>query len=246
MIENELKAEISNEALATVAGYSALAGLSPLIPIPFVDDFIMVRIHRRLCRELFAGHDMYLSDAGAKTLTDSPSNLIGGAFRKLFLWPIKKLIGKVLFFLAIKRCADVAAAVFHEGWLLARALEQEYIPHELLRRGDLATLKHLRVAIIASRESVDPSPTQAAMKSAFGVSREVFFATLSSVKGALKRKTNEDDRLEAAEKEVAPIAQRIQNEINTHWSSGAALDSALRVSLDAPISQTLTPRANTP
>ncbi len=36
--------------------------------------------------------------------------------------------------------------------MLARSLEQEYVPVELLRRGDLATLKSLRNVIIAARD----------------------------------------------------------------------------------------------
>ncbi len=224
-------AEISSDALATVAGYSALAGLCPLIPIPFVDDFIIVRIHRRLCWVLFDKHGLHLSENGAKTMTRSPSNVVGGFVKTLLLWPIKKLITKMVYVLAVKSCADVAATMFNEGWLLARALEQGYTSTELLQRGDWETLKRLRAAIISARQAVDPSPTQAAMRSAFGVGREVFFATLASVRNALKGATN-DDRLEAAEQEVAPIAQRIQDEIRKHWVSGPLLDAELKKALD--------------
>jgi uncharacterized protein (DUF697 family) len=232
MSENRLNAEISDEALAVVAGYSALAGLCPLIPIPFVDDFIIVRIHRRLNSVLFTQHDIRLSDSGAKALTESPSNLFGGAFRKLVFWPIKKLITKLVYVLAVKSCADVAATVFNEGWLLARALEQGYVPAELLSRGDLATLKRLRTAIVKAREAVDPSPTQAVMKSAFSVGREVFSATLSSVRNVLKSAGANDERLQAAEQQVAPITQRIQDEILEHWMTGPLLDAELKKALE--------------
>lgn len=232
MSENTVNVEISDEALASIAGYSALAGLTPLIPIPFVDDVVMVRIHRRLCAVLFGLRDMELSDAGAKALTESPSKFLSSTFKKLVFWPIKKLITKIVYVLAIKSCADIAAAVFHEGWLLARALEQEYVPSDLLRSGDPATMKRLRVAIISAREAVDPSPTQAAMRSAFGVGKEVFSSILSSVRGVLKRGGGDEDRLNAAEHEVAPIANRIQDEIAKHWSSGPLLDAELRKALD--------------
>lgn len=230
-MNDTLKAEISDEALAAVAGYSALAGLCPLIPIPFVDDFIMVRIHRRLCWVLFSKHNIPLSDKGAKALTDSPSNLLGGVFRKLFLWPIKKLITKLVYFLAVKACADVAADMFNEGWLLARVLEQNYVPEDLLRRGDIATLKRLRTAIIKAREAVDPSATQAVMKSAFGVGRELFFATVSSLREVLKTANDRDERLQAAKEEVAPITERIQQEVLKNWVSGPQLDAELKKAL---------------
>ncbi len=229
-------AAISGDALATVAGYSALAGLCPLIPIPFVDDFIIERIHRRLCWVLFNQHGSQLSDAGAKALSNSPSNLFGGVFRTLIFWPIKKLITKLVYVLAVKSCADVASTVFNEGWLLARALEQKYVPVDL----DVAALESLRTAIIKAREAVDPSPTQAAMRSAFGVGQEVFSATLSSVRKVLKGAAK-DDRLDAAEQEVAPIAHRIQAEILKHWNSGPQLDAELKKALNISDARPIAP-----
>ncbi|MEZ4461219.1 MAG: hypothetical protein R3E66_16170 [bacterium] len=218
--------------MTAIASHSALAGLCPLIPIPFVDDFIIVRIHRRLCRVLLKQHAIELSDAGARTLTHSPSNLLGGIVRKLVFWPIKKLITKLVYVLAVKSCADVAATVFNEGWLLARAIEQEYVPMDLVQRGDYSTLRDLRNAILKAREAVDPSPTQAVMRSAFSVGRGVFAATLSSLRGVLGGTDKNDERLEAAEKEVAPITQRIQEEIVSHWLSGPVLDAELRKALN--------------
>jgi uncharacterized protein (DUF697 family) len=223
--------EISDGALTIVAGYSALAGLCPLIPVPFVDDFIIVRIHRRMCRDLCNRHDFYLSDDAARILTDKPSKILSGIFRKILFWPIKKLITKVVYVLAVKSCADVAAVIFHEGWLLARVLEKKYVPLDALRQGDSATLERLRDAIIAAREHVDPSPTQAVMRSAYGVGREVFSSTLSELRKTLVRSGTNDERMDAAEQKVAPITQRIQDEVRKHWLSGPLLDAELRKAL---------------
>lgn len=230
MVE-KTEVQISDAALKSVAIHSALAGLCPLIPVPFVDDLIIERIHRRLNRELFELNGLTLSDGNAKTLAESPSKLMAAALKKIIFWPIKKLITKVVYFLAIKSCADVAASIFHEGWLLARALEAGYVPQELLQRGDPPTIKRLRAVIIRAREAVDMSPTQAVMRSAFGVGREVFGEVLSALRKTLLTSKSEGERLSAAKEDVGGITDRIVDEVRRHWSHGAALDEALRASI---------------
>ena len=221
---------ISDGALGLVAGYSALAGLCPLIPVPFVDDIIIGRIHRRLYQKLCTRHDFYLTARDAKILTSKPSSFLAGAFKSLVLWPVKKIVRKVVYVLAVKSCADVAAAVFNEAWLLARTLEQNYVPRDALARGEKQALEQLRDAMIAAVAHVDPQPTQQAMRSAFGVGRELFGAVVDSVRGTLGG-AGDDDRIDAAEEQTAPISERIQDEIRAHWSNGPALDAALREAL---------------
>lgn len=235
MALDDVSVGISDRALTHVAGYSALAGLCPLIPIPFVDDFIIVRIQRRLYQVIATQHDFYLSVDGAKTLTERPSTLLTSTFKKLVLWPVKKIVTKLVYFLAVKSCADVAATVFHEGWLFAHALERRYVSLDALARGDQRAIEQLRDAIVEAREHVDPSPTQQAMRSAFGVGREVFGGVLRSIRGVLSKGGSEEARLDAAEHEAAPIAHRIQSEIRKHWSNGPALDAALRRALQVDV-----------
>ena len=222
---------LSDGALSIVASYSAVAGLCPLIPIPFLDDVIITRVHRRLCQQLCARHNFYLSTDGAKKLTDTPSNLLASAFTAIVMFPIKKLLTKIVYVLAVKSCADVAAGLFHEGWLLARALEQEYVPLDAMARGDEATLLRLRRGVLTARAQVDPQPTRIVMNSAFGVGREVFREIVRSMRRALRKSDSPDDRLDAAQASAAPIAERIQDEIRRHWSNGPALDAALRQAL---------------
>lgn len=224
-------AGISDGALATIAGYSAVAGLCPLIPVPFLDDVIITRVHRRLCQVLCSRHNFYLSSDGAATMTSRPSNLLAGALISVLMWPVKKILRKLVYVLAIKSCADVAAVVFHEGWLFARALEQEYVPLEAMARGDEPTMRRLRDAIIVARDRVDLQPTRLVMSSAFGVGREVFTPMLKSIRGVVSRTEPGDERIDAAEETASPIANRIQDEIRKHWSNGPELDAALRRAL---------------
>lgn len=230
--EAEEAVGVTDEALSTVASHSAIAGLCPLIPIPFVDDLIIERIHRNMVHNLCKQHDFYLSPAYVKLLTESPSSFLSGALKSVLLYPVKKLIRKVVYVLAIKSCADVASVVFHEGWLLARAFEQDYVDKQAIAHGDRDAIRALRKAICEARDHVDPSPTTQVMHSAFGVGKEVFDAILTAMKGVLTSNDDEASRLDAAQKEAAPIADRIQAEIRQHWANGDALDAALRTALD--------------
>ena len=120
---DEQRTNVSDAALRTIASHCAVAGLCPLIPIPFVDDLIVERIHRRMNASLCEQHGIKLLPLSSKLLAESESDLLNGALKGLLMWPIKKLLRKMLIVLAIKNCVDVATEVFHEGWLLARALE---------------------------------------------------------------------------------------------------------------------------
>ncbi len=224
------KVEISDAATRKIAAHCAMAGLCPLIPIPFVDDMIIKRIHRRLVRELFEQHELRLSPEGAKTLTSRESRFLAGALKSIVFWPIKKILRKVVYVLAIKSCADVAAAMFHEGWLMARALECRYVPLDELSHENETALQALRAGIIAARDSVDPSVTRDAMRSAFDVGGELFGSLIDGVRGALGS-GSEEERLKGAEREAAPIARRIQASMSSTWSKGADLDAALRGAL---------------
>ena len=155
------------------------------------------------------------------------SRFHNGALKSLLLWPLKKLLRKVVIVLALKNCADVAAEVFHEGWLLARAVEQGYVDLEEVRKNKPSALRALRSAIISAREEIDPDLTRQVMRSAFDVSAEVFSDLVSSTKRAMS-KAAEGERLDAAAREVTPLTDRIERAISEQWSNGAALDAALR------------------
>ena len=212
------KIGLSEPSLHLVAGYAALAGICPLIPIPFVDDMIVRRIHRRLCQKLAERSGFDLSKEAAKSIV---------------LWPVKKIIRKVVYVLAIKSCADVATAIFHDGWLFARALEQKYVDHDALARGDKETLLHLRDGIVEARDRVDPNSTRQIMQTAFGVGREVFDTILSAIRHAWRDAEGaREDRVDAVIGEVSELTRRIEDELRKHWSLGPELDRALRNSLD--------------
>ena len=221
--ENDIR--LSDESFHQIATSAALAGACPLIPVPFVDDAIIEQVRRRMYTKIAATRGVSLSSADARFLGARVSNVFTHLLTGVVLWPAKKLLRKLLYFLAIKSCADVATSVFHEGWLFARAVEQSYIDVDALGVGDLTTVRDLRKAIIAAQEAVNPSATRLAMRSAFGVGREALRSLAFGLKGMVSR--DGDGDLDAAENEVAPISTRIEDELRRHWSLAKDLDEAL-------------------
>jgi len=157
---------ISPRALRIVAAHSAIAGLCPLIPLPYVDDLLIRRINGRMCKTLFEAHDLTLTSSAERVLTDTPSKWLRGAVTSVALFPVRKAMRKIVYVLAIRDCADVASAVFHDGWLLAYLLE-----HGGQRRGpaldDTRYLQKVRKAMRRTYQEIDPAPLRRALVGAF-------------------------------------------------------------------------------
>ena len=151
---------ISSHSLRIVASHSAVAGLCPLIPLPYVDDVLIHRITRRMFQALFAAHGLTLTPAGARALKAGQPGWLRGAATSMALFPVKKLIRKVVYLLAIKDCGDVASMVFHDGWLIAHLLEHP--PHgETLT--DPKVLRRVRKKMQQTYEDIDPAPLRRAL-----------------------------------------------------------------------------------
>lgn len=151
---------ISPHSLRIVASHSAVAGLCPLIPLPYVDDVLIRRISRRMFQALFAAHGLTLTQAGEKALLAGQTGWLRGAATSMALFPIKKLMRKVVYLLAIKDCGDVASAVFHDGWLIAHLLEHPPRGETLT---DPKVLRRVRKKMQQTYADIDPAPLRRAL-----------------------------------------------------------------------------------
>ena len=160
--------DLSSRSSRIIATHSAIAGLCPLIPLPFVDDMVIRRIHRRMCVALFEAHGLQLTPAGAKALTAAPSGWMRGAATSMALFPLRKVMRKIVYLLAIKDCSEVASAVFHDGWLLAQLLEHPPAGRKAGQALDNPKyLKKVRKAMLGTYVDVDPAPLRRALVGAF-------------------------------------------------------------------------------
>lgn len=136
--------------------YSVMAGLCPLIPVPFLDDMILGYVTRRMTHKLLGSYGLTPTDAQVKQLTRERAGCPLGCLHGMVLYPIKKVLKKILFFLAFKTCIEVASRWFHRGYLLAIATQRGLLTAQTLRSE--AALWPLVLAIEETLIETDTSP----------------------------------------------------------------------------------------
>lgn len=108
--------------------YSVLGGLCPLIPVPFVDDWALGQVQRRMLSEVAQDAGVALSFRGRKILTGGgegwPGCLgsIAWAFREVVGAVLGWLFRTVFYFLTIRRSVRRSAETLHLGFLVDHAL----------------------------------------------------------------------------------------------------------------------------
>ena len=113
---------LPDPASAALLRDAVLVGLTPLIPLPFVDDLARVALRRRLVRGVAAEEGVDLAPAMVEALAGEPAGGCLGTLPKLVLYPINKIFRKIFFFLEVKRAVDLVSTSWHYGWLLQVAL----------------------------------------------------------------------------------------------------------------------------
>lgn len=186
---------LPHEAWQTLLTHSVLGGLCPLIPVPFLDDYVIGKLQARMFVKLFEAKGLELSPEGTKLLLEKDSALLGQALKSMAMYPIKKLLGKLLYFLTVKACADVGSALFHEGWLLAAVLERGHLPRPLLEGEDIRAFRAVRSATLETLEEIDTSPINQSWTLALKQSKALGQGALESLSGFFRR---EDTDVEGA------------------------------------------------
>lgn len=116
------------DTLRTIVFHSVLAGLTPLIPIPFADDLVKTYVQRRCIRQISGTYGVQLTKPDLKTLADDPdSGFFRGAVLEVVLYPAKKIFRKAFFVLEIKRAVDTVSLTFHRGLLTHHAFQAGWI-----------------------------------------------------------------------------------------------------------------------
>lgn len=159
---------VDYEQFRSVTFYGVLGALCPLVPVPFLDDWLLARVRRRMVDELTSRQGLTLSDEEKATLAGADEGRrFPGCFatlawvsRKVVLKLIKKIFRKVVYVLAIREGIQTGTEVVHEGYLLLQGVE---------RRGDSQTLQAVRVrqAIRATLDRLDLRPVRQTLKSLF-------------------------------------------------------------------------------
>lgn len=198
--------ESSNQR--TIVTYSVLAGLTPLIPVPFVDDLAKAYFKRRMVRLMAKDRGQTLSVEDIKTLADDKdSGCLIGCLTAVTIYPLKKIFRKIFFFLEWKRAIDTVSHTYYQGYLVDYALGENWlmptrpIPAERVRSSIDSVLRQVNTSLIERAVVETFRQSKSALKSAAGL--------LKRALGGLSRKTSE----EQVERAIESIEQQEEREV---------------------------------
>ncbi|MGE0490642.1 MAG: hypothetical protein AB7S38_15665 [Vulcanimicrobiota bacterium] len=205
-----------------VLKYAVLAGATPLIPVPFLDDIVLARVERAMVSAIFGSHGHTLNDQELEVLVKEPPSgcLVLGCFTKAILWPIKKIVRKLLFVLEIKRATDIASFTLTRGFLLDAALRNNWWTPD----GSAAKAEQLGQSVMEVARQAETSPMAGAVRATFQGMRKTL-AEVGSLFGRLLGARKQPD-----EPAIAQALEEVQVEEEKEVQS---LVSRLRASLEA-------------
>lgn len=203
---------------STIATHAVLAGMTPLIPVPVVDDLAKAYFRRRLVRSLAAARGRSLSHADVEALAaEHESGCLSGCVGTLVLYPLKKVFRKIFFFLEWKRAVDLTSRTYHFGYLV------DHVFAARLDETSGRSAAEVGAAIDAVCREAPIKPLEAAVGATFRQSRSVLSAGANLLERSLRRvvgrkKAEQVERavesVEAEEeRQIKPVVTRLQHSV---------------------------------
>ncbi|MDP1624350.1 MAG: hypothetical protein Q8L64_01125 [bacterium] len=123
--------------------HTILIGVAPLIPIPFVDEWIVAYLWKHMISEIAKRHGVKLSKAQITHLINQKKSGCLTVFSSMIIRPIKELFREIFFWLEWKRGIDLATSSYYFGYLLDYIFEQGYFQPEFASKFELAIKKSM-------------------------------------------------------------------------------------------------------
>jgi hypothetical protein len=195
--------------LGRVAFHAVASGLTPLIPIPYLDDYALRQVRERMVRALLEEQGLKAPVKAVRILagshvTSTLGSQLLGFLKSVALLPFRRFWRKAFLVLWVKDCVDMASYSLHHGYLLQHALA----------RGDLgaSTLEGeapLKVhdAILAACKEMDSRPINQLLGRLFEGSRLLLKEVTQALVNPLVAQPRVPEQGEAAE--VASLADRL-------------------------------------
>jgi hypothetical protein len=183
----------------TILTHAVMVGLTPLIPVPFLDDAVKTYLQRRLVRSIGSTRGVSLDDETVKALADDPSGgCLLGCLGTVVFYPIKKIFRKIFFLLEWKRAVDLVSLTYHRAILLDHAIAEGW-----LARGPA----NVRAAVDEVVRETPTRPVEEAVRTTFRQSK-------SALKGAaaILQRAVSGLRREATPDEVGAAIEPVRDE----------------------------------
>src|SRR5205085_3062606 len=108
-----------------LVAHAVLVGLTPLIPVPVVDDLAKNYFCERLVRRLAAANGRGLSIEELAALTrEREGGCVRGCLVAAVVYPLKAVFRKIFYFLEWKRAVDLASRTYHFGYLVNYTMQR--------------------------------------------------------------------------------------------------------------------------
>jgi hypothetical protein len=221
--------------------HAVLTGLTPLIPVPLLDDLVKSYFRKRLVRSLAASAGRALSGEELEALTsEGEGGCLRGCVVSVIVYPLKKLFRKIFFFLEWKRAVDLTSRTYHFGHLVGHALRRRGNAPSLL---DAHGARAVSDAIAAVCREAPIKPLESAVGGTFRKSKDVLRGAAALLSRSVRREPPQPERVARAiesvepeeERELKPVVTRLQRSLASvpeeHFR-------ALRENLEARLRQT--------
>lgn len=193
--------EQSNKS--TIITYSVLVGLSPLVPVPFVDDWLINYFRRRMVKSLAASHGQEFSPEDVSMLADDrdKKGCLLGCLSSVIFYPLKKIFRKIFYFLEWKRAVDLTSHTYHYGYLLNYALRDGFL------KSDTKALEDIRASLDDVCNDTPIKPVESVVSATFRQTKGLIFSGVD-----LLEKTFRNIRKKPTEEEVVVAAKSVEEE----------------------------------
>lgn len=164
-----------------VITHAVLAGLTPLIPIPGLDDLVKSFFVQSLIRSVASGRGVPLSGAEVTALAEEQSGCMRGCVIGIVEYTVKSLIRKLTVVLEWRRSIELVTHTYYFGHLLDYAFQQGwYVP------GDAQQAARLRVAIEQAYRTANTEVVKRAVRSSFNRSSKLVLSAVRQVTDSLQ------------------------------------------------------------
>lgn len=171
--------------------HAVLVGLTPLIPIPGLDDLVKSFFRQNLIRALASEHGLSLSGDEVSALSEEQgSGCLHGCLIGMAEYYLKRLIQKMSIILEWRRSVELVTHTYYLGHLLDYAFQRGwYAP------GDTRQAARLRSAVEQAYRGTNTEVVKRAVQSSFDRSRKLVSNAVRQVTDSLQTITLRRGRL---------------------------------------------------
>ena len=202
-----VRAEEGGGAQHVLITHAVLTGLTPLIPVPLVDDLVKSYFRKRLVRSLAAGAGRALTEEDLNALaSEGEGGCLRGCVVSAVVYPLKAVFRKLFYFLEWKRAVDLTSRTYHFGYLVAYALRRREggAPSLLDAHGARA----VNEAVEAVCREAPIKPLESAVGGTFRKSKSVLRGAAALLSRSLRREPPRPERVAQAIESVEPEEER--------------------------------------